>query len=95
MIDIQKRIFITGATGFIGSNLVRKLVSLGASDIHILCRPESDTSRIIDILDRVTSHYFSLEDRDEVFSHIREISPQYVYHIAASGTAVGRVPLDM
>ena len=52
-------------------------------------------SRIQDIREQVTFHYFSLEDRGVTLKEISEISPEIVYHVAAAGTAVGRVPLSL
>lgn len=37
------RVLVTGATGFIGANLVRELLHRGDT-VHILCRPSSDIS---------------------------------------------------
>jgi nucleoside-diphosphate-sugar epimerase len=43
------RIFITGASGFIGSQLARLLVKEKA-EVYALLRPESDSWRLGDIL---------------------------------------------
>lgn len=45
-------ILVTGATGFIGSHLVRALVADGR-EVVVLCRSFSDTSRIRDVLDNI------------------------------------------
>ncbi|MCX6731159.1 MAG: NAD(P)-dependent oxidoreductase [Candidatus Roizmanbacteria bacterium] len=45
-------ILVTGATGFIGSHLVRRLLKLGHT-LFIITRPHSDLSRINDILDNL------------------------------------------
>ena len=95
MIDLQKKIFITGVTWFIWANLLRRVISLWAKNVHVLVRKDSDMSRIQDIREQATLHYFSLEDRDATIEHISKISPEIVYHIAAAGTAVGRVPLSL
>ena len=47
---MSKEIFITGATGFLGSNLVKKFLS-NKYNIHALIRKGSDKSRIIDLKD--------------------------------------------
>jgi nucleoside-diphosphate-sugar epimerase len=44
-------------------------------------------------LDRITLHNFSLENRVETLQNIQEIHPQIIYHLAAAGTAIGRIPL--
>lgn len=41
------------------------------------------------------SHTFSLEDREETMSMIEGIRPEIIYHLAAAGTAVGRVSLGI
>lgn len=53
-----KRIFVTGATGFIGSNLVRKLIEK-KYDVYILKRKSSDLQLIEDIKDKL--HVFEYE----------------------------------
>lgn len=46
------RVLVTGATGFIGSHATRRLVAAG-HEVAILTRPESNTSRLADILPRL------------------------------------------
>src|SRR5437879_1796118 len=43
------KLFLTGATGFIGSHVARQLVREG-HEVHALIRPAADTRRIADIL---------------------------------------------
>lgn len=95
MIDINKRIFITWATWFIGANILHRLVSLWAKDIHILTRRDSNFSRIEELKDKVTIHSFSLENKEETAWKIKEIRPQIIFHVAATGTAVWRTPLTI
>ena len=45
---MSKEIFITGATGFLGSNLVKKFLTKGYN-IHALIRKDSDRSRLINL----------------------------------------------
>lgn len=95
MIDLKKRIFITGVTGFVGANILHRLVSLWASDLHILVRKNSDLSRIDSIKDKLSIYTFALEDRLETSTYIQKIRPQIVFHTAAAWTAVGRIPLSI
>lgn len=44
----MKRVFVTGATGFLGTNLVRQLVKSGA-EVHALKRQTSDTTELDDL----------------------------------------------
>ena len=52
-------------------------------------------SKISTLLERVTLHSFPLEDREETLQNIQEIQPQIIYHLAAAGTAVGRIPFGI
>ena len=60
------KILMTGATGFLGSNLLHRLVEEG-HDVTILVRQTSQLSRISDILDRVTVHTVGIHQ--DVFCH--------------------------
>lgn len=81
-------VFLTGATGFIGSHLLERLCALGA-DPAILLRPSADASRIADRLDGVRVYRGDLADADRLRSMLEEARPRYVFHLAAY-TQVGR-----
>ena len=83
MISRWKRILITWWAGFIWSYLVRKLVNLGFSDIHLILRYESDTWRINDILSKLHIHYWSLTDSVFVEKCVYDSKPDVIYHLAA------------
>lgn len=74
-------VLVTGATGYIGSNLVRALLQKNY-DVHILVRKNSVLNLIHDIKDRLTSHYYGgcLDDIDRVF---KDQSIDMVFHLAA------------
>lgn len=55
------RVLVTGATGFIGANVVRALLGAG-SDVHVTLRPSSSTWRLDEVLPRVQMHLASLTD---------------------------------
>lgn len=95
MIDIQKRIFITWGTGFVGASILHRLVSLWAQDIHILVREDSNLSRIDSIRDKINFHAFALENKEQTQKEIGEIQPGIIFHLAALGAAVGRVPFTL
>lgn len=75
---------ITGATGFIGACLARRLVAQG-HEVHLLVRPEHQMWRIAEIRDDVRLHEVSLEDSDRVTAAVHSIRPRWVFHLAAYG----------
>jgi len=58
------RVLVTGATGFLGSHIVRALLVQG-HDVSILKRRESSLARIGDLLPKVDSYDIE-EDRKSV-----------------------------
>ena len=52
---------VTGGGGFIGSNLVRRLLAEGAQT-HVLVRPRADLARLADLCPRLHVHEADLRD---------------------------------
>ncbi|GBE05162.1 GDP-6-deoxy-D-mannose reductase [bacterium BMS3Abin10] len=77
-----KAVLITGASGFIGSHLSRRLLSLGA-EVHILLKKNSPEFRIKDILDDLTVWYGDITDYKSVLSCIKNSKPRIIFHLAA------------
>lgn len=77
-----KRVLVTGANGFIGSHLARRLVSEGA-EVHILMREEGNTSRINDILKKITVWNGDISDYGSVRFCIKNSRPEIIFHLAA------------
>src|SRR6266852_6332249 len=74
---------VTGATGFVGSHLVRRLVREGYA-VHVLCRASSDPWRIRDVLADIHVHTPNLLDTEEIREVVQAIRPDYVFHLAAA-----------
>ena len=79
---------VTGATGFIGSHLVRRLLREGFS-VHVLCRSQSDFWRLRDVLPRVERHPAALEDAGRLREVVSVARPQYIFHLAAATVVAG------
>lgn len=86
-------ILVTGAGGFIGSHLVRRLLEL-AHDVHILVRPESALERIADLLPSLTRHDGTMMDEDSIKRCIEKAKPDGIFHLAASNIQTGKRASD-
>jgi nucleoside-diphosphate-sugar epimerase len=75
------KILVTGATGFVGACLVRRLVSSGHK-VDIFTRKQSNKWRLADILQHVTEHQVELCDSMSVQKSINKIRPNIIYHLA-------------
>jgi nucleoside-diphosphate-sugar epimerase len=83
-------VLVTGATGFIGAHLVRRLIGDGA-DVHALTSAVSSVypSRLVDVRDQITLHEGSLVDRSALDAIVHRVRPAYVFHLGAY-THVGK-----
>ena len=77
----NKRVLVTGATGFIGSHLVRRLLEEGA-EVHAFIRKDSRTFRIDDVARRLIIWHGDLTNESSVISCIKNTRPQIVFHLA-------------
>ena len=57
MTESNKNILVTGATGFVGSRLVIKLVDEGW-DVHVVVRPKSNLQQIERLKKKIAIHIF-------------------------------------
>jgi len=80
----MKRVAITGAAGFVGANLTRRLLDDG-HEVHLLIRPDHAMWRIDQVRDDVRMHTADLGDRQRVEDVIRDVKPNWVFHLAAHG----------
>ena len=75
---------VTGASGFVGANLCRRLVARGET-VHALIKPGTNKWRIVDILDKVRVHEADIRDAAQVDQIVQHIRPSVIYHLATHG----------
>ncbi len=79
----NKRVLVTGGSGFIASHLCHRLVGAGAR-VSVLVKYNSviDNIRLADIWDRITPLESDLRNADSL-KVIKKAQPQVIYHFAA------------
>lgn len=81
-----KKILITGAAGFVGAVLLRKLFYYYPKvKIYITLRPTSDTWRISDLLKKVKVLPLDLMDQEGLKKTLSKIHPDIIFHLATYG----------
>jgi len=81
---MNKKVLITGASGFVGSCLVRRLLK-GNYSIHIITRGVTNLWRLQDVLEDIEIHNMNLLNSDEVAKLASNISIDKIYHLATYG----------
>jgi len=80
----MKKVLITGASGFVGNNLARFLLSRGDA-VHLLLRKSHAQWRLKDILQDVNIHISDLVDPDGVAAAVNRARAEWIFHLAAHG----------
>lgn len=80
----MKTVLITGASGFVGANLARRLLRDGHR-VHLLIRPGYQVWRLSGIAGDVRWHVADLDDRDAVRSAVAAIGAGWIFDLAAYG----------
>jgi len=73
------KILITGATGFIGKNLARRLVKKG----HEVIAGGRSLHKLKDLSEKVKTVYFDLNKKEALQKILKDEKPDLVYHTAA------------
>ncbi|MSR76350.1 MAG: NAD-dependent epimerase/dehydratase family protein [Candidatus Ryanbacteria bacterium] len=88
MSNIPHVSLVTGAGGFIGANLVRRLVGQGEY-VHVIIRADKPSWRLLDIADKIVWHKADLRDDDAVHAITHKVRPEVIYHLATAGVYAG------
>ena len=80
----NKKVLISGVTGFVGANLLRRCVKDGAK-VYIFTRPTSDKWRISDLKSCVKQYCVDLSDAQALKKCVDDIKPDIIFHIAVFG----------
>lgn len=90
---LSERFFLTGATGFVGACLARKLAEIGC-EVHALVRPNANLWRLRGLEQRIHLHTGDLNDGDRLREVVADIQPSVVYHLAVHGAYPSQMNSD-
>jgi len=80
----SRDVLVTGGTGFVGANLVRRLVADGHK-VHLFTRRGRNQWRLDGVLSEVENHSVDLWDAATVGTLVERIRPAWVFHLATYG----------
>lgn len=93
----MKRCLLTGATGFLGKNLFRRLMNLG-HECYVIVRPGRDVGELSAIADGRGFHVRECDIVNEKY-HLEQlftsVRPNWAFHMAAMGTRFDHTPESM
>jgi nucleoside-diphosphate-sugar epimerase len=81
-------VLVTGATGFVGSHLARRLVREG-HEVHVLRRAQSNFHRLVEVLPRLHTHQVALTDGPALAALVQSVRPERIFHLAAATVVAG------
>ncbi len=75
-------VVMTGGGGFIGANLIRRLLDLDYK-VHLLWKKNSDPWRLTDIKNLIVFHQTDIVNQANLKSVLTKINPSAIFHLAA------------
>ena len=80
----DKKVLVTGATGFIGSHMAQRMTEENAR-VSVLARENSNRWRLEGIEDDIAIYKADIRDSRQVGNCLKKIKPDYVFHMSAYG----------
>jgi dolichol-phosphate mannosyltransferase len=90
---VSRRVLVTGASGFVGANLARRLLDEGHG-VHLVLRANHKPWRLEDIRKDVAVYEADLTDRESLQKAMNKARPEWVFHLAAHGAYPDQTDLD-
>jgi nucleoside-diphosphate-sugar epimerase len=81
---VAERVLITGATGFLGQHLVRRVLGAGAR-VYAGVAPDEPPERVAALPVQVQRLTFDMRVAGAVRAAVAEAAPQVIFHLAAVG----------
>jgi len=87
-------VLVTGAAGFIGGHLTRRLVAEGTR-VSAFVLGASDQHALADVADRVSFYVVDISQANAVHTAMARVRPEIVFHLAAIGTGWPAITLPL
>ena len=81
---IREPILITGAAGFIGSNLLRRLIKKKFK-VNVFINQKTNLWRIKDLLNDTNIYFVDLTNKKKLSLLIKQVKPKTIFHLSAYG----------
>jgi nucleoside-diphosphate-sugar epimerase len=81
---VAERVLITGATGFLGQHLVRRVVGAGGQ-VYAGVAPDEPPERVAALPIQIRRLIFDMRVAEAVQAAVAEAAPQVIFHLAAVG----------
>lgn len=84
MFPIKKSdsVLITGGAGFIGTNIVNKLINLKYSNINLIVKDSTNLQRLKNTLSKINIHKADLLDKEGLQKIVNKVKPSVILHLA-------------
>lgn len=80
----MKKVLVTGGTGFVGANLIHRLIKEG-HEVHLLVRPGYKSWRIEKIQEHVHIHVGQILHNEAITNIVANVRPEWIFHLAVYG----------